>query len=59
MRKLSNTVATKEYAPNTLGNCFTFENLFAWERFYIYFLMFNNHFKHQGRVCTSCHDCNW
>ena len=26
MRKLSNTVATKEYAPNTLGSRFTFEN---------------------------------
>ena len=26
MRTLSNTVATKEFVPNTLGKCFTFNN---------------------------------
>ena len=40
MRKLSNAVATKEYVPNTLGNCFTFNNFFAWEQFYIDFPLF-------------------
>ena len=59
MRKLSNTVATKEYVPNTLGNCFTFNNFFAWEHFYIDFPLFNKHFKHQNQVCTICDDCNW
>ena len=58
MRKLSNTVATKEYVPNTLGNCFTFNNFFAWEHFYIDFPLFNKHFKHQDQVCTICDDCN-
>ena len=58
MRNLSNTVATKEYVPNTRGNCFTFDNFFAWEYFYIDFLLLNKHFKHQDQVCTSCHYCN-
>ena len=53
MRKLPNTVETKVYVPNTLRNCFTFDNFFAWEHFYIGFLLFNKHFKHQGQVCTS------
>ena len=53
MRKLSNTVATKEYVPNTLGNCFTFNNFFAWEHFYIDFLLFNKHFEHQDQVCKN------
>ena len=59
MKKLSNTVATKEHVINTLGNCFTFDNFFAWEHFYIAFLLFSNHFKHQGLVRTSFHYCNW
>ena len=41
MKKLPKTVATKEYAPNILGNCFTFNNFFAWQHFYIDFLLFN------------------
>ena len=41
MRKLSNTVASKEYVPNTLGKCFTYDNFFAWEHFYIDFLLYN------------------
>ena len=52
MRKLSNTAVTKEYVPNTLGNCFTFNNLFAWEHFYTDFALFNKHFKHQDQACT-------
>ena len=59
MRKLSNTVASKEYVPNTLGNCFPFDNFYAWEHFYIDFLLFRKHFKHQGQVYTSCHYCIW
>ena len=59
MRNLSNTVATKEYVPNTLGNCFTLNNFFAWENFCIDFPLFNKHFKHQGQVFTICDDCNW
>ena len=38
MRKLSNTVATKEYVPNTLGNSFTFNNLFASKHFSLIFV---------------------
>ena len=52
MRRLSNTVVTKEYVPNTLGNCFTINNFFAWEHFYTDFALFNKHFKHQDQVCT-------
>ena len=52
MRELSNTVATKEYVRNTLGNRFTFNNFFAWENFYIDFPLFNKPLKHQGQVCT-------
>ena len=59
MRKLSDTVTTKEYVSNTLGSCFTFGNFFPWEHFYFDFLPFNKHFKHQDQVCTSCHYCNW
>ena len=59
MRKLPNTVETKVYVPNTLRNCFTFDNFFAWEHFYIGFLLFNKHLKYQGQACTSCHCCNW
>ena len=58
MRKLSNMEATKEYVPNTLGNCFTFNNFFAGEHFYIDFPLFNKHFKHQNQLCTICDDCN-
>ena len=58
MRELSNTVATKEYVRNTLGNRFTFNNFFAWENFYIDFRLFNKPLKHQGQVCTICDDCN-
>ena len=49
MRKLSNTIATKEYVPNTPGNCFTFNDFFPWKNFYIDFPLFNKHFKHQGK----------
>ena len=59
MRKLSNSIATKQYVPNTLGNYFSFYNFFAWEHFYIDFPLFNKHFKHQGQVCTICDNCNW
>ena len=52
MRRLSNTVVTKEYVPNTLGNCFTINNFFAWEHFCTDFALFNKHFKHQDQVCT-------
>ena len=38
MRKLSNTAATKEYVPNTLGNSFTFNNLFASKHFSLIFV---------------------
>ena len=48
MRKLSNTVPTKVYVPNSLGNCFTFDNFIAWEHFYIDFLPFNKHSGHWG-----------
>ena len=34
MRKLSNTVASKEYVP---GNYFTFEKFFTWEKFTLIF----------------------
>ena len=59
MRKLSSTVAIKDYVANTLGSSFTFDNFFAWKHFYIDFLLFNKHFKHQGPVCTSCHYYHW
>ena len=59
MRKLSTTVAIKDYVANTLGNSFAFDNFFAWEHFNIDFLLFSKNFKHQGPVCTSCHYCNW
>ena len=38
MRTLSNTVATKEYVPNTLGNCFTFNNSLLGNIFTLIFL---------------------
>ena len=53
-----NTVATKEYVRNTLGNRFTFNNFFAWENFYIDFPLFNKHFKYQGQVYTVCDNCD-
>ena len=56
MKLLSNTVATKEYVPNTLGNYFTFNNFFTWEHFYIDFPMHSKHFKHQDH-CTICVLC--
>ena len=59
MRKLSTTVAIKDYVANTLGNSFAFDNFFAWEHFNIDFLLFSKNFKHQGPVYTSCHYCNW
>ena len=59
MRKLSSTVAIKDYVANMLGNSFAFDKFFAWEHFNIDFYLFNKHFKHQGPVCTSCHYCNW
>ena len=59
MRKLSNTVATKEYVPNTLGSCFTFNDFFAWKNCYIDFPLFNKHFKLQGQVCAICGDYKW
>ena len=59
MRNLSNTVATKEYVPNTLGNCFTFNNFFTWEHLYIDFPLFNKHCKHKDQVCIICDNYNW
>ena len=38
MRKLSSTVAIKDYVANTLGNSFAFDNFFAWEHFNIIFI---------------------
>ena len=52
-------IAAKEYVPNTLRNCFTFNNFFAWEHFYIDFPLLNKHFKYKDQVCTICDDCNW
>ena len=49
MRKLSNAVATKEYVPNTLGNCFTFNNFFAWEQFYTDFPLFFSILNTKGK----------
>ena len=55
MRKLSNTVASKEYVP---GNYSTFEKFFTWEKLYLDFLLFNKHFKRQVQVYTSFYYCN-
>ena len=52
-------IAAKEYVSNTLRNCFTFNNFFAWEHFYIDFPLLNKHFKYKDQVCTICDDCNW
>ena len=49
MRKLSNTVATKEYAPNTLGNCFTFNNFFAWKSFTLILLCLTSILNTKGK----------
>ena len=38
MRTLSNTVATKEFVPNTLGKCFTFNNSLLGNIFTLIFL---------------------